>query len=253
MLREVNNVRHTEVDDKDTERRSSAEGDDMKRARLDAERAAAQRATPERPREGGDKEDSSTRVAERASRDAAEGELRGAVSCRHTAREFEEAANLRAGREAGRRELYEQKQSRHEARYQELMEKTVSRRVEWKDLGDSHVRVDDILEPERGGERLKVEDANFWNHHGNSYEFYRGMAEKYPQLRERLGRGETLDHIKSDEGMRAAVEFWYSKEPVVLEKYKDSHFIEGGYHRYMLGRKFDLGEIPAHVKEARDR
>lgn len=245
-------MRHAEVEEKGAERRSSAEGD-VKRARLDAERAAAQRAASEQPRDARAKDDGLTRASERASRDAAEGEARGAVSRRRTTREFEEAASMRAEREAGRRELYEQKQSRHEAQYRELTDKAVSKRVEWEDRGTSHVRVDDILEPERAGERLKVEDPNFWNHHGNSYEFYRGMAEKYPQLRERLARGETLDGIKSDGGMRAAAEFWYGRDPVVLEKYKGSHFIEGGYHRYMLGRKFDLGEIPAHVKEARDR
>jgi hypothetical protein len=230
------------------ERSPVSSSDSMARIRRETARREAQA--------NGDAPESSTRSGRRGGQEsvaeAAEHERRS-LAAERTAYRPDEIVRLRAGKEGARLEQ-ERRQDAHEANYLEMREKAVRSEVEFGEPQEAYVKVDDILTPERAGDTTKPDDAEFWTRHGNTKEFYDGMAEKYPRLRERLARGEDLDEIKKDEEMRVAAEFWYGgRGRVQLEKYKDSYFIDSGYHRYHLGRKFNLGEIPASVREAREK
>jgi hypothetical protein len=191
---------------------------------------------------------------ERSDKRDAAGDRYEAGEAERGPRQLHEMARLRAERETERLEE-ERHQDRHERNYHEMIEKTARGEIEFDAPQQAYVKVNDILSPERAGEWTKQDRPEFWNAHGNSEQFYRQMAEKYPEVKERIGLGETLEQLKTDEKIRVAAEFWYGKEHLVdLDKYQDSYFIgRGGHHRYLLGRKFRLGEIPAQVRAARPK
>lgn len=164
-----------------------------------------------------------------------------------------EIASLRATKEEERQRLeFSRKQELHKAAHHDYLEKVVANEIERGQPSDMYVNSDDILSPNLVDEGWDEGKPDFWYHHGNTPESYNAAAERYAEIRQRLGRGETLESIKSDQNLRSAVEFWWSKEePVKLTKYQDTYIVEAGYHRSLLAQNHCLGEIPATVTEAR--
>jgi hypothetical protein len=112
--------------------------------------------------------------------------------------------------------------------------------------------VGDIMALDSGAKEWNDNNEKFWQHHGNSPEFYQSMAQQYPLLRKRVASGESIEELKLDPELRTAVEFWWSKsDPVKLMHFRDSYFVESGFHRLVLARQKGFADIPCIVTEAR--
>lgn len=119
--------------------------------------------------------------------------------------------------------------------------------------GSTTEYVDDthIISPEAIDTKWDQRKEDFWNHHGNSFDDYNRMAEKYRIIQQELAHGKTLDELRLNQDLRSAVDFWWSKsEPVKLIKYKDTYWVDSGFHRVTLAKNNHLGAIPAEVAEA---
>jgi hypothetical protein len=140
----------------------------------------------------------------------------------------------------------------HEQNFREFMKHFYLRNLEFKDLGQQYVDVKNVMALNRGGDDWSEDQPKFWGHHGNSPESYDSMAKEYPILKKRLAGGETLDQLKSDQAVRPAAEFWWSRsDPINVTKFRDSYFVDQGFHRVTLAKNNNLGEVPCHVTEAR--
>jgi len=122
--------------------------------------------------------------------------------------------------------------------------------IQFMGVSEEYVNEADILSPEQTDKEWDQRQSNFWNHHGNTHEIYRNLAEKYRTIQQELAQGKSLDDLKLDEDMRPAVEFWWSNtEPVKLSKYKGTYWVDAGFHRVTLAKNYHLGAIPAKVTE----
>lgn len=134
----------------------------------------------------------------------------------------------------------------HKENYNEFKEKAKAGQLEIKALQQQYIKVDDIMRDSQWNEKKK----DFWQHHGNSFKEYNEFANKYPTIKDRLAHGETPDDLKKDPELKSAVNFWCGSEKVELSKYKESYFVEKGFHRVELAKNHKIDEIQADVNEA---
>lgn len=138
----------------------------------------------------------------------------------------------------------------HKENYNEFKEKAKAGQLEIKALPQQYIKVDDIMRDSQWNENNK----DFWQHHGNTFKDYNEFANKYPAIKERLAQGETLEDLKKDHELKSAVNFWWSgSEKLELAKFKDSYFVEKGFHRVELAKNHKIDEIPAYVNEAMEK
>lgn len=147
--------------------------------------------------------------------------------------------------------LEKQRGDRHQKNYQEFMDQFSSKNIEFKSSTHEDVKIANIKPLETSTTEWNEGQREFWHHHGNNREFYDSMAEKYPAIKEQLNRGRTLEDLKQNPELRQAVEFWWSKtDPVNLTQYKESYFVEQGFHRVTLATEHGFDDIPAAVTKA---
>jgi len=141
--------------------------------------------------------------------------------------------------------------SAHTAAYNDFRQQHRDGNVRFMPAREVYVNEGDIMSPEHTDAEWDQRQANFWTHHGNTFEGYNEMADKFRLIQSHLAKGKTLDELRLDESMRPAIEFWWSKsEPVKLYKYKGSYWVDSGFHRVTLAKNHHLGAIPAMVTEA---
>lgn len=142
----------------------------------------------------------------------------------------------------------------HENNHQDFMAQFLLHNIELKDSGHKYVAVSDLMALKSGADEWNDENAGFWYHHGNPPEFYQSMAKQYPMLRERLASGESREELTLDPDLKTAAEFWLSSsDPVKVTHFRDSYFVDSGFHRVVLARQKGFADIPCIVTEARQK
>jgi hypothetical protein len=140
----------------------------------------------------------------------------------------------------------------HEKNHRDFMEQFSQHNIELKDSGQQYVAVGDLMALKSGADEWNEQHERFWCHHGNPPEFYQSMAQQYPILRERLASGKSLEELKLDPDLKTAVEFWYSEaDRVKVIHFRDSYFVDSGFHRVVLARQQGFADIFCIVSEAR--
>ena len=161
---------------------------------------------------------------------------------------LEDAMSVSQGDQIALNRLGENVELSHASEYQEYLGAIGT--LEHSATQKAFVDPERIAAPEVVNPDWSAHTPRFWDHHGRSREAYLGLAEKYPQLQERLAAGAQVEDLKRDPELGHAAEFWYSEEPVNLTKYGETYFVEAGIHRVTLAKELHLGEIPATVREA---
>jgi hypothetical protein len=150
--------------------------------------------------------------------------------------------------------LEKQIEDRHQKNYQEFMDQFSSKNIEFKSSTHEYVKVVDTKSLETSATEWNEGQREFWRHHGNNREFYDSMVEKYPTIKEQLDKGKPLEELKLNPELQKAIEFWWSKtDPVKFTQYKDSYFVEQGFHRVTLAKEHRFDEIPAVVNKAQSK
>jgi len=113
-------------------------------------------------------------------------------------------------------------------------------------LGKQVVNPLNIISPD------EMNDENFWQHHGENQARYIDLIEKYEICNKELGKGKTLDQVRSEDSWVAnAYDVFYGSEPVKLIKSGDYYRIDSnGRHRVAAAQLYFLKTgkiIPFHA------
>ena len=97
---------------------------------------------------------------------------------------------------------------------------------------------------------LGMDDPNFWNHHGNTYEGYLNMAKNIPEVQRRLDGGESLDSLKEDSELRdTAYNYFDDKDMVRVLKDQDGNYAFSGDGRHRIEAAKEAGvDMPAKIQ-----
>lgn len=102
-------------------------------------------------------------------------------------------------------------------------------------------------------EAMGLDDPNFWNHHGNTYEDYHELASHLPEVQQRLDAGESLDSLRRDPVVGATANQYYNQEHMIRLNRGETggyRFIGDGRHRVLAARDQGL-DFPAVIDDER--
>jgi len=149
---------------------------------------------------------------------------------------------------------YPSDNSKVNAAYGELTELAATNQLVRSPTVDGELAPGEINIADRELKPLR-ENKAFWSHHSNSPDFYQNMARQYPDLRQEIADGRTVQELKDDPKYKDSAGFWFSKsDKITVTKYGDHQFIDNGKHRYVLAKHYNPTQpIPVEIHELKKK
>ena len=99
---------------------------------------------------------------------------------------------------------------------------------------------------------MGMDSSHFWDHHGNTKQDYMNLAEKLPEIQDRMNNGETFEQIKNDPQLHDAAMAYYDPNNMVqVEQRPDGgyDYIDNGRHRIAAAQELGY-DMPVRVQNA---